>query len=46
MHIKLVMIDSMEGKMDQINDRLVRETKRIRFFDRKSSTCGKLKMNY
>lgn len=35
-----VMIDSMEGKMDQINDRLVRETKRIRFFDRKSSTCG------
>ncbi len=38
----LVLIDSMEGKMDQINERLVKETKRISFIDRKSSTCGKL----
>lgn len=37
----LVLIDSMEGKMDQINERLVKETKRISFIDRKSSTCGK-----
>jgi hypothetical protein len=35
------MIDDMEGKMDQIHERLVKETKRVRFIDRKSSTCGK-----
>jgi hypothetical protein len=34
------MIDDMEGKMDQIHERLVKETKRVRFIDRKSSTCG------
>ena len=40
-----VMIDDMEGKMDQIHERLVKETKRVRFIDRKSSTCGKKKLN-
>ena len=39
------MIDDMEGKMDQIHERLVKETKRVRFIDRKSSTCG-INTNY
>lgn len=35
-----VLIDSMDNKMDRIQDRLINETKRIRFIDRKSTTCG------
>ena len=35
-----VLIDKMGDKMDQINERLITETKRIRFIDRKSTTWG------
>merc|ERR1719468_256294 len=35
-----VMIDSMGDRMEQINERLITQTKKIRFIDRKSTTCG------
>lgn len=35
-----VLIDSMDNKMDRIQERLINETKRVRFVDRKSTTCG------
>jgi syntaxin 8 len=35
-----VMIDDMGDKMDNVNDRLINNTQKIRFVDRKSSTCG------
>jgi len=34
------MIEGMDDKMEGIQERLIKETKRIRFIDRKSSTCG------
>ncbi len=35
-----VLIDSMGDKIDRLQDRIVDETKRIRFIDKKSTTCG------
>ena len=35
-----VLIDSMGNKIDLLQDRIVNETKRIRFIDKKSTTCG------
>lgn len=30
----------MGDRMEQINERLITQTKKIRFIDRKSTTCG------
>lgn len=35
-----VLIDSMGDRMEQLNDRLITQTQKIRFIDRKSTTCG------
>ena len=35
-----VLIDNMGDNMDQVHERLVRETKRIKIFSRKTGTCG------
>ena len=35
------LIDSMGDKMDQVNERLVKETKHVKRISFKSSTCGK-----
>ena len=36
----LVMIEGMGDNIDQIHDRLVNETKRMRIFSKKTGTCG------
>jgi len=35
-----VLIDEMDNKVVRVNDRIVNETRKVRFIDRKSSTCG------
>lgn len=34
------MIENMGDNMDQLNDRLVNETKRVKIFSTKTGTCG------